>query len=279
MSYFSINGEIVASQEAKIHVSDLGLRRGYAAFDYFRIVRGKPLFIEDHLDRFENSTRLLGLEIPMSRAELKAHLLELIDRNSVDNAGLQLFLTGGYSPDGFTPVEPNLLVLVNPVSQPKSEVYTTGAKLITHRHQRELPEAKTNNYMMAVSMSRTMKETGAIDVLYHDGHVIRETTRSNIFLVTRGGVLVTPADGMLEGVTRKHILQVVRGHLAVEERDVPVSELSETAEVFITSTTKGAIPVVQVDDITINDGRPGPVTRRVMELFSRHVEAYLQGEG
>ncbi len=133
--------------------------------------------------------------------------------------------------------------------------------------------------MMAVSMSRTMKETGAIDVLYHDGHLIRETTRSNIFLVTRGGVLVTPADGMLEGVTRKHILQVARGQLPVEERDVPVSELGEVAEVFITSTTKGAIPVVQVDDITINDGRPGPVTRRVMELFAQHVEAYLQGEG
>jgi D-alanine transaminase/branched-chain amino acid aminotransferase len=278
VNYFSINGEIVESQEAKIHVSDLGLRRSYAAFDYFRIVRGKPLFIEDHLDRFENSARLLDLEIPMSRAELKAHLLELIKRNRVDNAGLQLFLTGGYSPDGFTPVEPNFLVLVNPVAQPKTEVYTTGAKLITHRYQRELPEAKTNNYMVAVSMSRTMKEKGAIDVLYHNGHLLRETTRSNIFLVTQSGVLATPADGMLEGVTRKHILQVARGRWPVEERDVPVSELSEVAEVFITSTTKGAIPVVQVDDLTVSDGKPGPVTQRVMDLFTEHVEAYLQGE-
>ncbi|MDE0527807.1 MAG: aminotransferase class IV [Truepera sp.] len=275
MDFHGINGEIVSYDDARLHLSDIGFRRGYSAFDYLRIVRGRPLFLEDHLDRFENSASILGLDLPLVRADLRAHLLELIERNGIDGAGLQLFLSGGPADDGFTPGAPQLYIYLGRLPRFEPVLYERGAKLITHRYLRDLPEAKTTNYLMAVHLGTAMRSAGAVDALYHDGERVLEATRSNLFVVTETGVLATPERDILAGVTRKNMLRALDGELEVELRDVSLAELRSAREAFLTSTTKGALPICWVDDRPVGDGRPGPVTTQVARLFEAWLERYL----
>jgi branched-subunit amino acid aminotransferase/4-amino-4-deoxychorismate lyase len=273
--FHSLNGTFVAQEDAKVHASDLTFRRGFGAFDYLRIFDGTPLFIEDHLDRFANTAAMLGIDMPMSQAELTEHVLELVTKNAQDTAGLQLFLTGGYSVDGFTPTEPNLIILQNPLPQVPDAYYDNGATLISHEYLRDLPQAKTTNYMMAVVLGKNIREVGATDALYYHGDSIMETTRSNFFIVSHDDVIVTANEHILHGVTRKHILQVARKHWQVEERRVSWEDLKNAKEAFITSTTKGALPIVKIDDLIINTGHVGEVCQALMGHFSAHRQAYI----
>ena len=272
----SINLEIVPAEDAVIGVTDIGLRRGFGAFDYLRLVEGKPLFLEDHLDRFERTIAMLGLELPCGRDALREHVFELVRRNARSEAGIQLFLTGGYAEDGFTPTRPNLLIVFTHISPQPNARYEEGAKLILHRYQRDLPEAKTTNYATAVRLAPTMKAADAVDALYHDGARLLETTRSNLFVVDAAGRLATPGSDILPGITRLNVLRAIDGELAVDRRDIGIGELPVLREAFVTSTTKGAMPVRQIGETVVGDGRPGPITERVRELFAAHVEEHLR---
>jgi len=93
-----------------------------------------------------------------------------------------------------------------------------------------------------------------------------EGTTTNLFFV-KDGVLVTPKEPVLPGITRNVVLELVEGKIPVEIRSVPRSELADVQEAFITASNKQIVPIVQIDDVTIGAGVPGPVTRRVMDLF------------
>lgn len=272
----SINGKFTSHQEATLHISDIGFRRGFAAFDFLRIVKGKPLFLVDHLERFKNSAHLLGLESPLNQDDLQTHIVELIKRNNVTEAGLQLFLTGGNSVDGFTPSEPNLIIFTVPLPKHNPDYYQNGAKLISYKYQRDLPEVKSTNYLMAVSLGKKMKAAGAADVLYHTDTLLLETTRSNIFLVTKNNIIVTPANNILKGVTRKHVIEVARKSFKLEQRDIALNELYEAKEIFITSVTKGAMPIAAIDDHKVQNV-VGEITQQITKLFTKHVEEYIAG--
>ncbi|MEM7735324.1 MAG: aminotransferase class IV [Deinococcota bacterium] len=277
MSHFhSINGNFVAEADATIHASDITFRRGFGAFDYLRLYEGVPLFMEDHLARFERTAEILGIDMLMSRSALTEHVLELIAKNGQETAGLQLFLTGGYAEDGFTPTTPNLVILQNPLPHVPQEKYDQGAKLISHEYTRDLPEAKTTNYMMAVVLGKTMRAAGATDALYYSSDTIFETTRSNFFVVDADGAIITPREGILYGITRKHILQVAHEHATVVERRLTWDDLKNAKEAFITSTTKGALPIVQIDDMKVGSGVPGEVAKTLMTHFEAHRQAYLE---
>ena len=276
MNFHGINGKIVSRAEAVLHLSDIGFRRSYAAFDYLRVINGRPLFMEDHLDRFENSARILGLELQLNRDDFQAHLLELADLNVAAEAGLQLFLTGGPAEDGFTPVSPQLYVYFTPMPDRDPTQYQQGAKLITWQYSRDLPEAKTTNYLMAVHLGNSMREAGAVDALYHDGDRALEATRSNLFVVNENSKVVTPGQDILAGVTRKNVLRVLESQIEVEIRDVTLTELYGAQEVFLTSTTKGALPIVRLDDRIVGNGQPGPITAQVAKLFESWLQRYLQ---
>jgi branched-chain amino acid aminotransferase len=105
---------------------------------------------------------------------------------------------------------------------------------------------------------------------------LREAARSNIFLILDDERIVTPADGILFGITRRKVLEQARNYFEVEERDVRLEELSQAREAFITGSNKLVMPVVQIDDRVIGDGRPGPVTSRLMELFEVFTHDYLR---
>lgn len=262
--YNFLNGQILLSEEAKIHVSDLGLLRGYGIFDFFRAVNGKPVFMDDHLDRLENSARLMGLPIPESRERLKEIILELIELNPHDLLGIKVVMTGGYSPDGYTPAEPsNLMIIPKPFIFKPADI---GMKLMTYEYSREIPEIKTLSYISPIRVLPKMREAGADDLLYHLNGDISESSRSNIFII-KDRKVITPKDGVLYGVTRKYVLELCREYFEVEERDVTLKETLEADEVFTTGSTKRVVAISQIDNTIFNDGKIGKQTRKIQSLF------------
>ena len=275
MQFSMVNSDIVRAAEAHLHVSDLALLRGYGLFDFFRVEEGVPLFLEDYLARFYRSAERLHLEVPATKDELKGLIFKLLDANGEEDANVRLLLTGGYSDDGFTPAKPNLVALQHARKAYDPELFEEGAALITHEYVRDLPEVKSINYAAAVRLIPEMKRAGAIEVLYHGGGKVAETSRANVFIVTREGALVTPAEGILEGITRKRMLELAED-MRVETRGVSLDEVLAAKEVFITSTTKGAMPISKIDGHIIGNGRAGEVTKRLGERFAERAASYVK---
>lgn len=278
MRYFAVNGELLAAEEAALHVSDLGFARGYALFDFFLVKRGVPLFVEDYLDRFFRSAELLGIEPPMPRDTLKTHLFELLAANRAAESSLKLFLTGGYSSDGFTPTQPNLVVTQQPPPHYDPSAFRDGVQLLSHPYVRDIPEVKTTNYAKVLSLRPQLQRAGAMDVLWHGGGLITESSRSNVFVVDHDHVIYTPDKNVLKGITRKHILALARESFEVRIEDVPLAALQDAKEVFMTSSTKGVMPITKIDGNPVGEGVPGEVSRALAARFQAHVDAYLASQ-
>lgn len=274
MKYASINGTIIEHDKASLHISDLGLRRGYAVFEFFRILRGVPVFLGDHLERFERSARLLELTPPFGREKLEGLIRELIELNNLREAGIQMLLTGGYSPDAFTPGQPNLVIAPMAVTPPPAHLYQQGGKVILHQNLRELPEAKTTDYLVAVKLARRVRAEGATEVIYHDGETVYEGGRSSLLIIQKG-TLITAQAGVLPGITRKHLLEVARPILPIQERPITLSELYSADEVLLTGATRQVMPITQIEDRRVGDGQVGPYSQQLMKAFQEHLEAYL----
>jgi len=247
---------------ASLNINDLALLRGYGVFDFFRVIDGRPIFLEDYLDRFENSLKGLGLTTSYSRSNLTEYIYKLIRLNPHPLLGIKMVCTGGYAHDGYTPGLSNLFMLARPFA---FHPYQHGLKLMTVNHQRELFQVKSINYLTPISHLPKMKAIGADDVLYYKDGYITESSRSNIFIIKKG-ILITPDYGMLLGITRKRIIGFANEIMPFEVRQVSLEEVYSADEVFLTASTKRISPVTGIDDVTYQSG---PYTRL---LFERLIE-------
>lgn len=276
INYYNINGKITPVAEAQLHVTDLAIVRGYGVFDYFRVLGGRPLFVEDYVDRFFRSATLLDLEMPYSKIELIHYIQQLLDKNEQAKGGIRLILTGGYTPDNYTPVQPNLLILQHPFSTFPAWGYERGVKMLTFQYEREIPVAKTINYVTGIRIQKWLKDNGADAVLYYDRGTIKESDRSNFFIIDYAGKLITPKEGVLPGITRMKVLEIARNMgLTVEERPVQLDEVFEAKEAFMTSSIKKVLPVIMVDDKPIADGKVGEMTQKLSAGFEALVDEYV----
>ena len=269
-----IDLELVSTKAATVPITDLTLRRGFGAFDFLRVENGVPLFVDDHLARLDLSADLLGLDRRPDIERIRAHVHAVIAANGHGSFGLQLFLTGGDPVDGFRPGRPRLLVLVVDLPRYSEAAYRDGVSLLPHRFLRDLPEAKTTNYFTGIRLAPAMLSAGAADVLYHDGDRVLESARCNLFVGIGDGRFATPGTDVLRGVTRGRLLEALNDR--VDVRDVRWEDVRRAPEAFITSTTKGAMPVVRIGDTTIGDGRPGEGTRAVADAFERLKAGWLR---
>lgn len=276
--YSIINDDFVLHKEAKILISDLSINRGYGIFDFFRTVNNTPLFLEDHLDRFFYSASQLNLKVGKDRNQIKKLIHQLIERNNIPESGIRITLTGGYSEDGYTLANPNLLIAQTPFTFNK-ENFNKGIRLITHNYQRQLPQVKTIDYLMAIVLQPTIKERNADDVLYHNQNEICECPRSNFFMVTQKDEVLTPSKNILKGITRKKILAF--SEFNIRETDINLKDLSNAKESFITSTTKNVLPVLEIDGKVIGNGKPGEITTAIYEkmyALKESTQNFLDGK-
>ena len=271
-----INDGFIEEREACLHISDLAIQRGYGIFDFCRTSDNVPVHLEDHVDRFFQSADYMHLQLRLSQFEIISIIQELIKKNSIPQSGIRMLLTGGYSPDGYEIIQPNLIILQQPLVLRSTSHFDTGIKVITHEYVREFPGAKTINYSMGIWLQQKIKARDAFDVLYHQNGVVSEFPRSNFFIVTKDGTVATPSKNILKGITRKKILELASRDLRIEERTVTLEDIRTAKESFMSSTTKRILPIVQVDDIVIGNGRRGTVTDFLDRTLAREESLLLQ---
>lgn len=274
MAIYYVDGAFVEEQEAKLPLSDLIILRGYGVFDFLRTYGGRPFHLEDHIARLRNSARLIGLACPWSSSEIRDIVLQTMARNDYPEANIRLLITGGDSEDSISPgQQPRLVVMIGALKRFPEQWYLDGVKIITARLNRYIPGAKSIDYIRAIVTLNDARAVGAVESVYvdSDDHILEGTT-SNLFAVI-GGRLVTPAEGILPGITRNVILELVKEEFQVELRNLPRTELLQAEEIFLASSNKEVLPVSQVDDQPL-EAVPGPVSGRVLELFRAYTDRY-----
>lgn len=269
------------TEKASVALNDLGVLRGYGVFDFLKTVNGKLFLWTEHWQRFLNSAKSLGLKVPVGESEVKKIIAELLEKNlpgrqagKVQDASIRLILTGGPTADGMTVSKPNFCILIEALYMYPPKVFTHGAKVMTHEYLRTVPGSKTTNYITAVSLQPKKKEAGAIEILYtHRGRVL-ECSTSNFFIVKKGK-LITPKVDILYGTIRNVVMNLAQeAGYKVEEREMKVGELKTADEAFLTATNKDITPIVQIDEQKVNDGKVGPVTKKLMADLAAYIKNY-----
>jgi len=275
-AWWYIGGQWVHPDKATISINDMAVLRGYSVFESLRTYNFRPFHLDEHLERLYRSAIMIDMEIPWSSKQVADIVRAIVARNTYQNASIRLLVTGGESEDGILPSSnPLLVVMITPLGERDMEQFSRGSKLITTKLQRISPEAKTANYIAAVRALKEASRRNAADALFvNEREHVLEATRSNFFIF-RGDTLVTPRRGILIGITRNIVLELAQSLYGVEERPILLEELALADEAFITSSAKEITPVVQIDDLIIGDGKPGP---RTYQLEQRFIEMVERGE-
>ncbi len=272
-SFCYINGKIHSADEAAIGVSDFALQRGYAVFDFIKIYNGKLFHFNDHIQRLKNSASELHLKLPISDEEIHNISEQLIKKSTLNQPCIRLILTGGYAYTKPVLSHPNFIIIAEELPSYPKDVYTKGAKIITIKYQRELYHIKSINYLNALRLEPLKQDKQVFDILYYSDSGITECPQNNFFIF-KGDILITPADFILHGITRKIVLKLARDHFPIEKRALPLNELKYADEAFVTSTTKGIIPIIKIDDQKIGNGLIGKRTKTLMKLFDDYTKKY-----
>ncbi len=275
MSYVFLNGAFVADDEARVSVFDQGFLYGDGIFESFRSVGDRLYQFPQHYQRLLQSAEALCYPITFSERELEGILLELRRKNGLDDAYYRITITRGKGQIGFQREMDNdltCLVIGREFQGFDSACYQNGIHLKLARTRRNAPEA-INPKIKSISNLNSLlgkleaKTAGVAEVIMlNNKEQICEGASSNIFW-TKDQWVFTPdaSTGLLEGVTRSTIMRLCeqRMNLRVITGEFKLQDLKFSDEVFITSTSLEVMPVVQVDDFTINQGRVGPIAREL----------------
>ena len=271
--YCYFNGAFMPAGEAAFQANDLAILRGYGMFDYFRTYNGVPFQWDWYWQRFKNSAAALRLPLPLNQVQTADILAELYRLAQTPEVSFRFILTGGYSPDSVSMVQPNLLILTENLPKDNPEGRVKGIKLLPYEFVRDMPEIKTTNYLHMLRLAPEMKAQNAADLLYHKDGEISELTRSNFFIF-KGDTLVTPERNILHGITRRYVMELAKPHFEVQVRPIQMAELAEADEAFTTSSTKWVMPIVQIGRDLIGNGLPSQRTTKLWDLFQESVKDY-----
>ncbi len=270
MGTFYVDGHYVSAENATLPVTDLSVLRGYGAFDFMRTYNGIPFEVDAHIQRLFNTAELLMLDMHWTAEEITDIVYETLRRNDYPESTVRVVVTGGTAPSRIVPVgNSRLIVMVEPVTELPPHQFAEGVKLITVKHNRFAPAAKSINYIPAILALKQAQAQNAVDALFlNDDDVVLEGTTNNLFIFV-GDTLVTHApEAILPGITRRVVMELADGVFDIVERDFTLHDLYSADEAFLTSSIKEVLPVRQVNDMVIGNGVPGANTRRLMALFA-----------
>ena len=291
----NVNGRIAYGTDATIPVLDHGFLYGEGVYEVCRTYHGHPLLFDRHMRRMRNSAEMIALPVPFTDGEALALVTETLAAGSLATPGLpgpeayvRLLLTRGVGELSYDPAScprPTVVVIVKPHVEPAADIYDEGVRVslvpIVRNHPLSLnPLIKSNNLLNnALAMQHALKQGAFEAVMRNHRGEIAECSQSNLFVVKGGTAITPPIDaGLLAGITREFLFEVA------QEMGVPMAEslvrdedLLGADEAFLTSTTREVVPIVLVDDHRVGSGRPGPVTRALLEGFRRRADLLTGG--
>jgi branched-chain amino acid aminotransferase len=284
-AYASINGRILPAEEARVSVFDNGFTFGDSVYETLRTYGGRPFALDRHLRRLRASAGRLGVDLRATDLDLAESLDDVLAASGNAESYVRFIVTRGVGDISyhFERIKgPTLVIVVKPFETPADEVYSEGIPValvsVRRNHKSALdPAIKSCNLLNNLLAVREAQAHGAVEALMLNAEGdLAEGASSNVFLVREGVVLTPPLSaGILAGITREVILELLPA-LEIEGREVHlgVEALREADEAFITSSLREAAPIRTVDGRPVGDGRPGPVTRRILRAFRESVPRY-----
>lgn len=273
MHHCYFNGKISPASETQIHITDLGLLRGYGLFDYFRTYNKRPFQWDLYWKRYEQSAEKMGILNPILKNEAYKIVEKLIEKSELEECAIRFVLTGGYAEDSISMTEPNLLIISEDIHPVNPAAYKSGMSVITYDFVRDIPEIKSTDYKHLLILQPKIKKSGASDVLFHKNGEVSELSRSNIFHF-KDNVLITPNENILNGITRQTVLELAKPHFKIEERPVTLEEFVNADETFTTSSTKRVMPITKIDNKVIGKGEVGLKTAFLQKLIDQMAETW-----
>lgn len=281
----NINGTISPISEGKVPVLDHGFLFGDNIYETLRTYNQKPFLFSRHFERLRRSARAVFMELPLTREQLFAETVRTLQAAGASTEHrLRITITrgaGDVGPDPDSCDAPNVIIFATPLPPIRAEVYENGVEVIvsTFYRSRQLGDAKTGNLLRSVLALREAKAAGAYEAitLTSEGEISDGIT-SNVFFI-QDSKLLTPSteSGILEGITRAVVLDLARrAGLSVVEDVLDLSIVEKSSELFLTSSTRGVVPIVRVSGKPVGTGRPGPVTRQLMEAYRREIDILLK---
>jgi branched-chain amino acid aminotransferase len=278
-----MNGELIPWEDAKVHVLTHGLHYGTGVFEgvrCYKTPRGPAIFRhDDHLERLARSAELYYMPLPYPKEELRAATHELIGRNGLEECYIRPIAFRGYGQMGLFPLETpvDVVIAVWPWGAYLGEAsLLTGirAKVSSWRQisaQSLIPHSKASGqYLNSVLAKIESHKAGYEEAILLDERAeVSEGSGENVFVV-RDGVLITPCETahILGGISRDSVMQIASDlGYSVVQRGVARAELYLADEVFLTGTAAELVPVREIDDHVIGEGRRGPITEAVQQAF------------
>jgi branched-chain amino acid aminotransferase len=272
-----VDGQFLPVAEARVPILDWGFLRSDATYDVAHVWRGSFFRLEDHLDRFERSMEHLRLNPPYDRSEIRDILIECVRLSGLRDAYAEVICTRGIPRPGSRDprdCENRFYAFVVPfiwIADPQKQ--ERGLHAVIGSKQRISPESvdpTVKNYHwldLETGLLEAYERGGETVILVDAEDNVVEGPGFNVFAVEHSAIS-TPDCGVLEGITRKTIIELAAEHgMQPEARPVPADDLRHADEVFLTSTAGGVIPVTMVDGEAVGNGEPGPLTRQLREAY------------
>jgi branched-chain amino acid aminotransferase len=279
-----LDGKFVDKADARISVYDHGLLYGDGIFEGMRVYNGKLFEAETHFRRLYESARAIRLTIPFLPEHLRAATEETFKVNKFTDCYIRLAVTRGIGALGISPAKcetPSVFIIADTIELYPRELYEKGMSVIIasviRNHPNALsPRIKSLNYLNNILAKIEAIDAGVPEavMMNHEGNVA-ECTADNLFIV-KNGVVYTPTtyDGILEGVTRKVLIELCRKHdIPIVEKTLQRHDLYVADEFFLTGSGAEVIPVTKIDGRPVGNGTPGPISKRLIEAFHAYVRS------
>jgi branched-chain amino acid aminotransferase len=283
-----VDGNYYPKSQAKISVYDHGLLYGDGIFEGIRAYSGIVFKLKEHIDRLFRSAHTIMLQIPVPKEEMINIVLETLRKNSLKDSYIRLVVTRGVGDLGLNPrkcAKPSVIVIADFISLLKSEAKEKGVTAMLSWVKRDPVDATTHeikslNYLNSILAKIEANINGVDEAICLDKNgFICEGVAENIFMVKNGSIFTPPSyTGALPGITAEEVMKLARklGY-EVKERNITPYELFNANEVFFTGTAAEVVPVREINKRQIGKGNPGPLTKRLMEEFSKLVRSPSEG--
>ena len=279
-----LDGKIVDESDAKISVFDHGLLYGDGIFEGIRFYNGRVFRLTEHIERLYLSAKALLLKMPWTLEEVCEATLQTIRANNLNDGYIRLVVTRGIGDLGLNPYlcpNPSMFIIASGITLYPAELYENGLEVVTCSTRRPTPaslspQVKSLNYLNNVMAKVEALKAGAKEgLMLNEQGYVAECTGDNVFVVKKGEVITPPvSDGSLDGITRQVIFELCSElEISIREMSMARYDIYTADESFLTGTAAETIPMVKLDEREIGDGKPGPISLRLIEAYRQKVRS------
>jgi D-alanine transaminase len=277
-----LSGKLLPIEQATVSVLDRGFIFGDGVYELVPVYSRVPFRLEEHLARLERSVGEAKIRNPYSRAQWRSHIYQLIDAQPFDDQGIYFQVTRGVAKrDHAFPknVEPTVFMMSNPLVNPPPEQVEKGVPAVSAQDNRWLRcDIKSISLIGNCMLRQLSAEVGANEtVLFRDGK-LTEASASNVFIVKRGVILAPPKSRLiLPGITYDVVTELAQANsIPMEFKDIAEGEVRAADEIWVTSSSKEVLAIVELDGKRVGDGRPGPSFRRMYQLYQEFKQKVMR---